>query len=456
MTETKKTYVFVGVAVGLVLLAFIFAPKRITPDAFLDQGEPFFPDFSDPNDATTLEVVEFDEATGSPRAFKVTFEGGRWTIPSHHDYPADGKDQLARTAAGVIGIVKDDYRTDNVSDHEALGVINPLDESTSLTGRGKRVTIKGGGGATLADFIVGHEVEGRTNMRFVRVPDQKRVYAVRMDIDISTRFEDWIETDLLELTRSEINKVVINDYTVDERTRSVGRRDNIQLSLDQMVWSERGMKKSQEVDSTIMNSLLVTLDSLTIVGVRPKPAGLSASLKQDEGSAAVSQADRRSLQGKGYYFTPDGQMMSNEGELLVYTSGGVFYTLRFGEVVHGSGLAVTAGSEENVDAATTGAAAQNRYLFLSAQFESGAFPEPPQPPNTEFLKLADSLYTEADKTNKALYEAHTRWEREVQRGQETAQALNDRFAAWYFVISAESFEKLHRSRNELIVKKSDS
>ena len=69
---------------------------------------------------------------------------GIWTIPSHRDYPADGMDRLSKTAAGVIGIKKDEFRSDNPTDHEALGVIGPLDEiETSLKGRGQRVTIKG-------------------------------------------------------------------------------------------------------------------------------------------------------------------------------------------------------------------------------------------------------------------------------------------------------------------------
>ncbi len=307
MNETKKTMTFVGVAVGLLLLAYIFAPKKITPDAFIDQGEPFFPEFTNPNDATTLEVVEFDEATGSPHAFKVTFENGRWIIPSHHNYPADAKDRLAKTAAGVIEIKKDDYRSDNVADYEVFGVVDPLDENASLTGRGKRVTIKGKGGIVLADIIIGKEVAGKPNFRFVRVPDEKRVYAARVDIDISTRFQDWINTDLLELAQNDIQRVVLNDYSINERTRSVERRDNIELyRTDDNTWKAKGMKSSQQVDSTTMSELLATLDSLTIVGVRPKPAGLSETLKKDDNSSEISQEDVLSLQAKGFYFTRDG------------------------------------------------------------------------------------------------------------------------------------------------------
>ena len=41
MTETNKTVIFVVVALVMLLLAVLFAPSRITPDAFLDRGEPF-------------------------------------------------------------------------------------------------------------------------------------------------------------------------------------------------------------------------------------------------------------------------------------------------------------------------------------------------------------------------------------------------------------------------------
>jgi len=99
MNEKKKTMIYAGVAVALVLLAIITAPRKIKPDAFFDQGEPFFPEFTDPNTAVSLEVVDFNEETGSAVPFKVTFKGNNWTIPSHYDYPADGKDQLAKTAA---------------------------------------------------------------------------------------------------------------------------------------------------------------------------------------------------------------------------------------------------------------------------------------------------------------------------------------------------------------------
>ena len=54
MSELKLTGIFAGVALVLAVLAFLISPGRITPEQFMDQGEVFFPQFTDPNQATTL------------------------------------------------------------------------------------------------------------------------------------------------------------------------------------------------------------------------------------------------------------------------------------------------------------------------------------------------------------------------------------------------------------------
>ena len=268
-----------------------------------------------------------------------------------------------------MDIKKDDFRTDNVADHGRCAVVDPLDETaTGLSGRGKRVTLKGAGGKVLADFIVGKGVLSRPGFRFVRVPGQNRVYAARMDVDLSTRFEDWIDRDLLQVEKSKIYGVTLKDYSIDERSLSVDQRDNLILTLKDDEWKANRMSKSQSVDSLKIKDLLTALDDLSIVGVRPKPDGLSASLKgSSHGPASLSTADQLSLQRKGFYLSRDGQLLSNEGELEVQTTEGVVYTLRFGEVLYGSGLSVTAGSDRKSGVKDKGA--ESRYLFVSTYFD---------------------------------------------------------------------------------------
>ncbi|MGH9324635.1 MAG: DUF4340 domain-containing protein [Vicinamibacteria bacterium] len=448
-SELTLTKTLAGAAALLAIVAFVTAPRNVTPSAFGDLGEAFFPDFQDPNVATTLEVIEFAAETAAAKPFKVTNQNGLWTIPSHHDYPADGKDRLAETAAGIISIKKDDFRSDNVSDHEALGVIDPLDEtSTTLKGRGKRVTIKGANDTVLADLVIGKEVEGREGFRFVRVPDQKRVYAAKIDVDISTKFEDWIEKDLLLVERSKIDRVTLQDYSIDERTLMVDMRDTVVLEEKDGAWSADGMKANEEVDTVKMNDLLREVDELKIVGVRPKPEGITERLS----ALTISREDMLSLQTRGYYLTREGDIMSNEGELQVATDEGIVYTLRFGEILYGTGEAISAGAQTEADAAS-GGPGENRYLFVSAAFDESLSTPPPKPANTDFEGKEESALTEEDKKNQELADAYEKWEGSVKKGRETAEALTTRFGPWYYVISASSFEKIRLDRGDLVKRK---
>ncbi len=452
MSETNKTMTFAGVALLLLLLVLVTAPGTVTPEAFADRGELFFPEFTDPNAAATLEVIEFDEETASAKPFKVTFRDGLWTIPSHNNYEADGKDRLAQTAAGVISLIKEDYRSSNVADHEATGVGDPLDEAlTTLKGRGKRITLKDPSDQVLADIIIGKEVPERAGFHFVRLPEQKRVYVAKADFEISTTFADWIEKDLLQVEKDRIDNVIIRDYTINERTGAVNQRGTLNLDKDGTTWAASSMASSEEVDTVKMNALLSAVDELSIVGVRVKPEGLSRSLKQSADGMRITQADRLSLQNKGFYFSRDGSLLSNEGELQVQTDAGVKYTLRFGEILFGTGEAVSAGSESNQD--QNAGPGENRYLFATSSFRPEIFPEPKQPANLDFQGKEETDLSENDKGNKELFEAHEAWKKKIEEGTLKAEELNQRFSGWYYVISSESFDKIHLKRSDLVKKK---
>ena len=456
MTETRKTLTFGGVAVALAALALLTAPRHVTPDALIDRGEPFFPQFDNPNEAASLEVVTYDEQSSTAHALKVTNQNNHWTIPSHHNYPADGQDRLAKTAAGVIGIKKDDFRSDNVADHESFGVIDPLDETNpAVTGRGQRVTMRGANDQVLADFIIGKPLPDREGYRFVRLPDQKRVYVARMDIDISTKFEDWIERDLLQVDPWNLEEVVLRDYSIDERTLRVHERDTVTLTKKDGTWRSDGMRADQEVLWDKMNGLLTALDDLKIVGVRPKPEGLSAGLKRVEadGGLSISEADLMSLQGKGYYFTRDGNLLSNEGELRARTQDGILYTLRFGEIVYGQGEAISAGAAASDEVGT--GPGENRYVFITADFLEGKIPEPSRPAGTAFKDKPQDQWTDDDRHNKEIFDKHEEWASRVSKAREQATRLNERFADWYYVIPADAFTKVHLTRADLVAKKKE-
>jgi len=443
MKQKQITIGFIGVALVAAGLAIVTKPHPVAPNAFFDEGKEFFPDFTDPNAAKSLEVIDYDAEHGAAIPFKVTFDGKKWTIPSEYNYPADGKDRLAKTAAGLIGIKRDDFRTDNPADYAACGVIDPLDESNpSIQGRGKRITIKGENDVVLADIIVGKSFKGRDDFHLVRIPGQKRVYGTQLKLDLSTSFKDWINDDLLNVDKDKITRVELNDYSVDERTGSLNKRDQIVLTRDGDTWNMGNVPRGKEVDKYKIGNLLTAIDGLSINGVRPKPPGVSASLARAANGKPVSRADMLSLQSKGFFFTRNGNLVSNEGELRVADSDGVDWTLRFGEVAVG----ITQDTKPKGEKST----GENRYVMISASFDSTQFKEPPRPANTDYKNRPDSTWTKDDYRNKGLQTAWNRWKAKENRGRGRAEKLSKRFAGWYYIISSESFDKLHIKRNDLL------
>ena len=448
--ELRRTQTIAGAALLLTVLAAVSAPRNPEPSDFVDLGERFFPSFEDPEEAMSLEIIEFDEATAEAIPFRVQNENGIWTIPSHHDYPADGQDRLAQTAAGVMLLEKDDFRSENVADHSALGVVDPLDEgAVSLIGRGRRVTVKASGDRVLADLVIGRQAPDREGSYFVRVPGQKRVYVSQLGVDISAQFGDWIERDLLLMDRNRVDEAVLEDYTINERTLQVDRRGRLALSKVEGEWTAEGLGSGEEVDSFGVNELLRSADELEIVGVRPKPEGIAGTLTGDV--AGVSNADILSLQSRGYYLTQGGSLLSNEGEVRLETDEGIRYTLRFGEVVYGRDEDVSAGSEgEDMEPAASSGPAENRYLFVTAEFRPERFPEPPRPANRDYQDKPSDELTDADRENRDRARAWDRWEDDVEKGRELEETLTRRFADWYYVISQDSFENIRKTREDLV------
>ena len=85
--------------------------------------------------------------------------------------------------------------------------------------------------------------------------------------------------------------------------------------------------------------------------------------------------------------TPNGQLLSNEGELIAESNKGVNYTIRFGEI---AADATTAGSKPR----------ENRYIFV-----------------TTIAKKPEA--------------------------EPQAKALMTKFSDWYYIITGPDFAKLH-------------
>lgn len=107
------------------------------------------------------------------------------------------------------------------------------------------------------------------------------------------------------------------------------------------------------------------------------------------------------------------------------------------------------GGDQPDDAGERGPGA-NRHLFITADFDTEALPEPTPPADTAFQQKAEGEWSESDRRSKELFDAHEDWATKVEEGRAKAEELNRRFAGWYYVIAAEDFEKLRVTRKDLV------
>ncbi|MEQ8789017.1 MAG: DUF4340 domain-containing protein [Pirellulaceae bacterium] len=398
MNEGIKTLVYVSLAVVVLggALTIRYWPSGGGPDGDKPIGKELFEEFTDPLRAKSLEISRYDEVTNNVNRFSVNQTGGRWVIPSHANYPADAEQQMQNAATSLIGLEILDVATDDEGEQQKFGVIEPNAEKLKpgATGVGVKISMKDSRGKALAELIIGKPSKNDPSVRFVRVPGEFRIYATRIDLEkLTTKFEDWIEKDLLQLKSSDVGKITFNDYTMETvEDRQTGQRyvqpnKRMQMTVandasgwqlaDLLRYTDRGapvkqpLAAGEELDTQRIADLTSALDKLEIVDVRRKPQGLGADMKADEG-IKLNNESFTSLVAHGFYPATRGEgedqeieFLSKNGDLTVETKEGVEYLLRFGDLA--------------VSQDTSQIEQMNRYLMVAARVSEDRFPKPVMP-----------------------------------------------------------------------------
>ncbi|MEC7500099.1 MAG: DUF4340 domain-containing protein [Planctomycetota bacterium] len=446
MSEQGKTILFLCVAVVSTLVAFAVsreAPEKTAADQI---GQPLVA-IEDPLEVARLRIVNFNADEGAPAPFEIAKVDGRFSIPSHENHPADQSDHLVDAVTGVNYAEILASVTDQAGNHEDFGVVDPTaaELGRGAKGVGKRVTFHSAKGDPLADFIIGKKVIGSEDQYYVRQASNDQVYTVKLDpTSLSTRFEDWIERDVLQFDPLELKDVAISDYTVVTGQQPILGAEGLRvatvvqglemeaeivLEYDQtdLEWNlekliafengkptEEGLSDDQQLNKKRLEEMKVALDDLRVVNVRRKPDGLGNSLAEFIQS---SPGAVESLEQHGYFFrqvegpggTVQNVLLSNHGEVNIGMADGLKYVLRFGGIAGrekadgASGLQQDQASsavEETVSAAEDSAATGRalRYLMVTTEFDPSLLtaPEyadvPPEQPPQE--KAAEDAVAE--------------------------------------------------------------
>ena len=392
MKETSKTIVFVCIAAAMVALAAgtYWSNRPVAIADFGSIGQPFFEAFTSSKQAESLEVYALDK-NAKPQRFQVRKSAGLWRIPSHYDYPAEAADRLAATATSVIGLAREALAGRNASEHERFGVLDPSGtDVTDPEDAGKRLVLKDGSGNTLADFIIGKEVtvgdldpdkasfeqDRNEKFFFVRRADENQTYKVKLKIDLSTKFADWINPDLLQIESRNVVQVDADNYRLEEQSgdplgqvvrllKVKGEPLSLRRKSPMDSWKLEGLDETtNQLDMAKVNQLTSTPADLKIVGVRKQfkfngQQLLTADLKlnqseellkdQRQFEQAIGQLQDE-LAEKGFNIAPAGEnsnelmLVSEHGELTVGMADGVLFKLHFGKPVKGDEQAIEIGA----------------------------------------------------------------------------------------------------------------
>ncbi|MBN1396277.1 MAG: DUF4340 domain-containing protein [Pirellulales bacterium] len=529
MNETTKTLTFVALAAVVALVVIFTLPKAQMIDPEDQRGKPLYPDFDDPLAVTGVEIVKYNEESAEVISFEVAQKEvkgkTRWVIPSHYDYPADAKDRVADAASALMGLRIFEVAGDQRGDQQEFGVVEPDPKKLRVgaTGVGDRVVMRDAEGKTLLDLVIGkkartdQDAKATAEQRYVRKVGENPIYVVELNTSaLSTKFDDWIERNLLDIQSWDVRRLWLRDYSVDELNGALIQRGEIRVSYDDAgkerwkliedlkfaagKWEPVKPAEDEELNTDKLNEMLAALDDLKIVDVSPKPAGLSADLKADADFINRDEAVE-SLARKGFFVAKLNdrvELFSNEGEVRVTMKDGVEYVLRFGEIATGSAPVETEKSAEG-EPGKDADKGVNRYLFVMTEFNPEIIPKPqfePLPdeaPSPQAAKEAPEQPKEAAAEGDSKKEgeeakpdgaksdeekpaeppaktpAEIKIEREriekdnqrkqdeydllVEEGKNRVAELNARFAGWYYVISNDVYKKIHLTRSELIKKK---
>ncbi len=420
MNATSRTLVFVGVAAvaALAAMGVRYANQPASVDGFSDVGQEFFAEFQDPLKASELSVVKHDADSKESLSFSVKQnDQGLWVIPSHHDYPAEAAERLAKTAASLIGIKKVALQSRSKEDWARYGVEDPSSDVASVSAdadsakddpRGTRITLRDNSSNALVDLIIGKPVEGQNKHFYVRQPEKNPVFIAKLDADLSAKFSDWIEPDLLKLNQNDIVEVVVDQYSVDEEQGAILQGETFSFQKDNNAnkWMMTGLNtETESLKEAAVTDITSNLDKLKIVGVRPKPEGLNADLTVAPDVAQnplLRQVLQTDMQRQGFYIARGEnnrvKLVSNEGELIAGTSNGVRYTLYFGEIARGTAKDIETGLNDSkpVEGEKDSAAASEeakpeekpespesgprRYLLVKVEFDESLLGEKPSEP----------------------------------------------------------------------------
>jgi hypothetical protein len=318
--------------------------------------------------------------------------------------------------------------------------------------------------------------------------------------NLSTKFDDWVEKNLLDISSFDLNAIRMQDYSTDmvqTETGEIGMapvfhssfKINYNASALSEKWQLASLRRmdpttSQRVDVTLapeetlneskLEEMRQAFDDLKIIDVLRKPESIASAQRAGE-VFVKSTEDIETLHNVGYMLhmqeMAGGQtairIYSRQGEAFIDMNDGIVYHLMFGNLTGTSVADSTkvpttpeAEGESTTDiggSVATNVLSANRYLMILAEFDESILEKPAPTPLTDVPTEGDEAEIANLKQQRESQERLNRQQEDeyaatIDAGKRRAQELNRRFADWFFVISDDVFKKIRVTDSDLIIR----
>ena len=201
---TKKTFTSLcaatGLAVVLAVVAMLGQPRFEATDS---QGESLLPTLvQDSERLKTIVIHQYGET------LSLDWDGKNWRARERNNFIAD-KEKVSNLLVALARMTKIEGKTKMPDRYARLEVEDP----TSETARGRRITLIDNAGKEIADIVLGkrqYNMGSQGNNTYVRMSGDPQVWLAAGEIeDSQTGVTDWLSKEIIN-----INATVIKSVTV--------------------------------------------------------------------------------------------------------------------------------------------------------------------------------------------------------------------------------------------------
>lgn len=431
-------------AVAALLLWLATSPKPPVDSENKEAGAELFESLTDPAFVRSLTIVRRDANGREARIELARPTGDLWRIRTKENAPADDAQRLATVIAPLIHLkilersLPPESGRDEATEkyHRHCQLIDPTRATAGdAADAAVALTVSGENDETFVRLLIGRRPEessARRDIHYVRVPGRDTVYTVDFSAEavetagedkappyldrLSTDPLDWMNRDLLRISRWNIADFSLYDYAVEESgaikpVRFFTAHQDPKLSIDR-VWSYKRSvtftdgkptDESAEMNGKKINDSADALGHLRFNDLEKLPDPLPELFKANRPIQEFSEA-KEQLAGYGIFIADHDPLVPESaepvlasvgGELRLTMTDGVSYRLLFGA--------------KNQNA---------RYVLVRCSFDEHFFP----------AAANDSAAAER--------------ELNVTEGRKQASETARHFDGWIYVIADEDYEKI--------------